>query len=268
MTDAKTIWILMVAVALCVPAMGAQRVNPVGPVAPIGEDEESSSKRLDEPVKDAPAPDDRPLGGVETFSLGKLTEGAKFFRYHLNASQRVATTTGVGDTSFYGSTYLGGGFELHRSLPHSELVAEYEGVGILNTTSSRNNTSSHQFSVRQNWQRGRWGFMLGDQISYAPDSPFSLTLAGQFINVVYNFNGQSVINPIFIPGQGIVTGTTTRFGNASIAQVRYLLGPRTSVFAAGGYGFLNFSNSTFTDVTQRNAVVGIEHSLNGVDSLG
>ncbi|MGH8035472.1 MAG: hypothetical protein ACREO9_09615, partial [Lysobacterales bacterium] len=40
------------------------------------------------------------------------------------------------------------------------------------------------------------------------------------------------------------------------------------VFAAGGYGFLDFSDSTFTDITQRNAVVGIEHSLNGVDSLG
>jgi hypothetical protein len=265
--NAKTLGILMIVVALCVPALWAQRVNPVGPAAPIGEDEESSSKRLDEPVKDAPAPDDRPLGGAETFSLGKLTEGRKYFRYDLNLSQRLETNTGSTNNLVRGVSHLGGGFELRRSLPHSELIAEYEGGGLLHTDSSTN-SSFHQLSVRQSWQRGRWGFLLGDQLTYAPDSPYSLTMAGHFVNIEFNINGESFINPIFIPGQGIVTGNTDRFGNATIAQVRYLLGPRTSVFAAGGYGFLNFSDSNFTDFTQRNGVVGVERSLNGRDSLG
>jgi hypothetical protein len=122
--------------------------------------------------------------------------------------------------------------------------------------------------VRQGWQQGRWGFLLGNQIDYAPDSPYSLTLAGHFINLQWNINGQSAVTPIFIPGQGIVTGSTTRFGNASFAQVRYLLGPRTSVFATGAYGFLNFSDANFTDFTQRNAVAGFDHRLNGADTLG
>jgi hypothetical protein len=72
---------------------------------------------------------------------------------------------------------------------------------------------------------------------------------------------------MFIPG-GQISGTTTRFGNASVAQVRYLLGRRTSVFATGGYGFMNFSSPDFTNFTQRTGVVGFEHSLTGADSLG
>lgn len=266
--NTKKIFSLMVVLALCVPAVWAQRVNPVGPTAPIGETEESSSKQLDEPVKDATAPDDRPLGGAETFSLGKLTEGRKFFRYSLNFSQRLDTDTGSGANGFNGASNLGGSFELRRSLPHSDLVAQYEGGGFLNTNSSNLNSSFHQLSVRQSWQKGRWGFLLGDQVSYAPDSPFSLTMAGSFATMVFNMNGESFISSIFIPGQGIVSGSTTRFGNVAIAQVRYLLGPRTSVFATGGYGFLNFSDPNFNNFTQRNAVVGFERSLNGADSLG
>ncbi len=261
----RKIWSLMVALTLCVPAVWAQRVNPVGPAAPIGESEESSSKRLDEPVKDAPTPDDRPLGGAETLSLGKLTEGRKFFRYNLDFSQRMEPTTGSDPA---GTSHLGGSFELRRSLPNSDLTAIYEGGGILNSNDSHLNSSFHQLSVRQSWQRGRWGFLLGDQLTYSPDSPYSLIMAGHFATFVINVDGQSFINPIFIPGQGIVTGNTTRFGNSSIAQVRYLLGPRSSVFVTGGYGFLNFSDSNFTDFTQRNGVVGFEHRLNGTDSLG
>ncbi len=261
-------WSLIVVLALCAPATWAQRVNPVGPAAPIGEDEESSSKRLDEPVKDAPAPDDRPLGGAETFSLGKLTEGQKYFRFNVRASQRMDTSTGTSNANLQGSSHLGGTFELRRSLPNSELTAEYEGGGIINTHDSNLNSSFHNLTVRQDWQKGRWGFLLGDQLTYAPDSPYSLAMAGHFASVVFNINGQSSISQFFIPGQGIVTGNTTRFGNTSVAQVRYLLGPRTSVFAAGGYGFLNFSDDNFSDFSQRNGVFGIERRLNGADTLG
>ncbi len=257
----------MVVVALCVPAVWAQRVNPVGPAAPIGESEESSSKRLDEPVKVAPTPDDRPLGGAETLSLGKLTEGRKYFRYSFDFSQRLDSNTSS-DGSFNGASHLGGTFELQRSLPNSDLTVEYEGGGILNSHHSSLNSSFHQLSVRQNWRRGRWSFLLGDQVSFAPDSPYSLTMRGHFGSLTFNFNGQSIISPIFIPGQGFIHGNTTRFSNSSVAQVRYLLGPRTSVFVVGSFGLMQLSDPHFTDFTQRHALAGFEHSLNGTDSLG
>ncbi len=263
--NAKAIWIVMLVVALCVPALWAQRVNPVGPAAPIGEDEESSSKQLDEPVKNAPKPDTRPLGGAETFSLGDLMEGRKYFRFNVNVSQRAETT---GNADYSGMSSLNGTFELRRSLPTSDLVAEYRGGGFLHTDDSALNSSFHFLSVRQAWQKGRWNFLLGDQLNYAPDSPYSLTMAGHFLNIAFNVGGQSQISPIFIPGQHIITGRTTRFGNSAIGQVQYRLGPRTSVFATGGYGFLNFSDPAFTDFTQKNAILGFERQISAADSLG
>ncbi|MGH9509329.1 MAG: hypothetical protein ACRD2M_05290, partial [Terriglobales bacterium] len=266
--NAKKLWILMVVLTLCVPGLWAQRVNPVGPAAPIGEDEESSSKRLDEPVKDAAKPDTRPLGGAETFSLGRLTEGQKYFRFNINASQRAGTTTGTGNRDVSGTSSLNGSFELRRSLPNSDLTAEYRGGGYFHTDHADRNTSVHLLSLRQTWQKGRWNFLLGDQLNYTPDSPFSLTMAGQLLNIAFNVGGESNISPIFIPGQHVITGRTTRFGNSSVGQVQYRLGPRTSVFATAGYGFLNFSDPTFTDFTQKNALVGFERQITSSDSLG
>jgi hypothetical protein len=263
--NAKTLGILMIVVALCVPALWAQRANPVGPAAPIGEDEESSSKQLDEPAKDAAKPDTRPLGGAETLSLGNLMEGRKYFRYNVNLSQRMESTS---SSNIIGVSRLNGGFALQRQLPQSQLSLNYHVGGFFHTNRSDVASSYHSLSVRQSWQTGRWNFLVGDQLSYAPDSPYSLTMAGQFLNIAFNVNGQSAISPIFIPGQGILSGRTTRFGNTTVGQVQYRLGPRTSVFAAAGYGFLNFSGSAMTDFNQRNALVGFERQLNNTDSVG
>ena len=148
--NAKAIGIVMLVVTLCVPALWAQRVNPVGPAAPIGEDEESSSKQLDEPVKNAPKPDTRPLGGAEGFSLGNLLEGQKYFRYGVNASQRVETSSGTGG-DVIGRTTLNGNFELHRSSPTSDLGLEYRGGGSLHTGAgtSCSGTSSPTRRIRR-----------------------------------------------------------------------------------------------------------------------
>ncbi|MCI0353862.1 MAG: hypothetical protein L0099_02310 [Acidobacteria bacterium] len=265
--NTKSRWALIVLVILLAPAGWAQRVNPIGPEAPIGEDEESSSKRMEEPEPEPAEPDTRPLGGAESFSLGGLLEGRKYFRYGVSFSQRMNGVTGGSSANLSGTSNLNASFELRRALPRSELFAIYRGGALVNTEAARANTF-HSLSVRQRWQKGRWNFQLGDQLLYSPDSPYALTVGGQLLNVVVNFSGQSSTNPIFIPGQQVLSGRTSRLGNSTVGQVQYHLGPRTSVFATAGYGFLRFTSSRLSDFDQRNVLLGIDRRLTSSDSIG
>lgn len=267
--DSKRLWVLTMWIVLLAPAGWAQRIEPVGPHLPIADEQESSSKPSDEPQPE-PEPDQAdngPLGGAESFSLGGLLEGRKYYRYSVNAAQRVGFDTGSGRFDARGTTSLNGTFELRRALPRSETTLTYRG-GVVSRNELGTAQSFHALMARQYWRKGRWNLLVGNQLLYTPESPYSMSVAGQVLNFAFTFNGQTTTNSIFIPGQHILSGETARLGNSTFGQVQYRLGPRTSVFGAGGYAFLKFTNPQLNDFSQPSAVVGLDHRLSGSDTIG
>ncbi len=211
------------------------------------------------------------MGGANEISLGRSERARNIFVPRINISQRVETNLGSGGPNdLVGASDLSGQFELRRSWRSAEFSAEYGGGGQIYAENSERNSSYHNLRLRQTFSGRRWSLMLGNEISFLPESPFSLRgSGGSLMTAVFDINGTvTTFNPIFIPGQSVISGFTSRWSNASVAQLQYKLGKRSSLFVAGGYGMLRFSDPQFTDANQSNLIAGFERDLNGRNTLG
>jgi len=263
--------VVVMVVTLCVPAAWAQqkekdpRLNP--PIQPVGE---SSSKTPAEgsPPAAAPAltPDQRPLSGVEDFSLGSFG-GRSFLTAGLNVFQRMDSRSnsvpGSG-TDVNGATSVFGTVALNKLFGRSTVTLDYATGGLLYNSDVASSAPMHKLGFSTSIQGRRWTATINDYLTYLPESPFGFNGFG---TPGLNFGNVPTVGPNSSPAQNIFAGTGSRLANTLVGQMNYQFSPRSSFTTSASYGVLRFFESGLNESNQYGFTGGYNYALNAEDSI-
>jgi len=118
---------------------------------------------------------------------------------------------------------------------------------------------------------GRWSTLIGDQLSYTPQSPFGFGGLGSLNNLGVGLgNGvgsNSDFRSSFLPGQSILISGSPQISNAAIGEVDYALSHRASLTFAGSYGLLDFVNPGFQNSSSATFQGGYNYLLDRKNSV-
>ncbi len=271
-------WTVVFALLLCVSASWAQQTDPpvnppVPPQGPLSPGQSSTKApneggaRVEpEPPLAMPAPDARPLSGVEQFTLGEMGKRRSYllpsFEFFETADTNSSiTSTNSGTTSSQSnvdavSTLLGR-MSLQRVWSRYHLTADLTSGGYLYDTRSDLNSLIEQFSLRQRITWRRWSLLLGDRVSYLPEASFGFSgpyYSGLPGTTLVNFN------PLFEPNQSILTARSSRLSNSAVGEIDYKISPKSLLTASGAYQILRFPGASFIDSS--NAVFSTGYNYN------
>lgn len=253
----------------------AQTASNPSPSAQVDDDSQQPGRPVAEP-------DSRPLTGAQEPGLGSPSGFPKVFLPSFRFSQSVDSNPGLQNntstTNFGGVSLVGGTLELQHKGKRNELITRYDGAAVFYTgqsaTLDRSNTHFHNLGFTDSFSAGRWGFMLGDEFSYAPESAigYAPTLAtglGFRSLLAGNLFGGNLVdfNPQFLPNQTILTSFSSRISNSVIGQVQYNRSPRTAITATGSYGVLHFLDGDLLNSRQIVAGAGYNRALTRRDSI-
>ncbi len=217
-----------------------------------------------------------PLSGAEKFAPG--SSGA-VRSYLLPAFE----WTGYGDTdptssasrsgTITQSSYVGS-LTLQRAKTHSQLNLDYAGGAFFYSRriESASNApavataSFHEVELFQSVTWSRWELLLGDQLSYLPETPLGFSGFGGLKSFGSGLGGASLsngpaLNPSFQPNQTIETARARRLSNVALTQIQYKAGARTVITASGAYGTLQFLDPGFIDGRYSYLVTGYNRTL-------
>jgi len=118
---------------------------------------------------------------------------------------------------------------------------------------------------------GRWSTLIGDQLSYTPQSPFGFGGLGSLNNLGVGLGNGMGSNPgfnnNFLPGQSILISGSPQISNAVIGEVDYALSHRASLTFAGSYGLLDFVNPGFQNSSSATFQGGYNYLLDRKNSI-
>ncbi len=289
------IWATILTLALAVPAVWAQqqkdpRVNPpVAPLPPITPGESSSKSAMDDPApspQNAVKPDESSLSGAEAFTLGISSGGRSFvtptIRFTQFTDNSKSTATSLDDWKASGS--LTGQLALQRTWSRSQLGIDYSGGATLFTIAQNRRASFHRVGISDQITWRRITLLLADSLIYLPESSFGAGgLGGLSTGSLGGLGNGSIgtgfgsgsgggfgggLVPGIIPSQSILTGTGRRISNTALGQIKYALGPRTSITASGSYGMLRFLDPGFINSSNFQFMTGYDYKMNPADTIG
>src|SRR5262249_28949532 len=147
MKDRERLWTLVSALMLCVSAGWAQQtappVNP--PVAPQGpvSPGQSGSRAEPEPPLAVPAPDTRPLSGVERFTLGEMGKRRSYllpsFEFSEAGDTNSTITSSSSQTRLDAVSTLLARMSLQRVWSRYQLTGDFTAGGYIYQTRSGQN---------------------------------------------------------------------------------------------------------------------------------
>ena len=231
-------------------------------------------------------PDDRPLTGAQSLTLGVFEGAPNYLIPSLHFGQSFDSNPAVragSDPGYQGVSVISGGLKLQRRSRKSELLLKYEGGGTFYTGDNQNfglarrDYTYHQMGISQSVSVGRWSVLLADEVSYSPESVLGYGGAGyggggfsSLFSSLSGVGGNSLIglNSGLLPNQSILTQHTSRVGNSVVGQLQYNLSRRTAVTFSGSYGILRFPDGTLLDNNQILASAGFNRILSARDSIG
>ena len=272
------IWIPFLAAALCLRVAqaqeqkggGDQRVQPSAPVSP-----NETEQVPEEGQAQQTSPDSRSFSGAEEFTAGTRERLRSYFFPSLEVSEMADSNSPLTSESHEFETMesLTARLTLQKATKHSQLAVDYVGGEQIYNQDSQLDTTIHQLGVTQSYQGRRWGFLLDDRASYLPEAAFGYggfgwmgalgpSLGGAFGSILAN------LNPAFDPNAGLFTGRGSRISNATVAQVQYAAGPRSSITVSGSYGFLHFQTPGFIDSKNAFFLVAYSRTLTPRDYFG
>lgn len=266
--------ILILAVALASPqSVAQQQLSQKGrdprvaePLPPLGQDESSSAAargQAETPeVAKAAKPDQRPLSGVESYTLESLaSRGSSFLKTTLSLSQLADSNPrmSLDGGDFLTQSIIQGRLSLERLWSRYHLSASYSGGALVSPTHSELNSHFHSLGVAQRIEFGRWRLTLGNDLSYTPESAFGF-LGGFGV-------GAGNLNMVFVPSDTILAGRSRRISNTSAVEAHYQVSPRSTMTASASYGLLLFPESALQD--HRTMVFGFSQGylLNRTDTV-
>lgn len=258
---------VVLAMALCAPSIRAQQEGPVGTQAPQG----STSEAPPDSGVNAPVPDTRPLSGAEEITVGTRGRARNYVLPSLQVtaygdSNRFISSAGTSKIEMVGT--IVGRLAAQRVTRTNQLTMDYMGGGLLYARESDLNATMHEFGFTENWKGRRWGLMLGDRVSYLPESPFGFYGFGSPGLGAGGFGtnlGQ--LNPMFTPNQSILSGRGSRVSNTTVAQVEYDLSARSAFTATASYGLLRFQESGPIDSDHRIYTAGYSYMVTRRDTV-
>jgi hypothetical protein len=251
------------------PPKPAARTVPVLPQTIGDQDQPSAGDQTD-----AMQPDDRPLTGIQTLTLGSQQFRHSYwvpgFQYG-NTIQSI-DLAGTGPVKGWSSdNYLGGNLSLLSTWSRAQLAVNYSGGGFLSTDQAVGNGYFHELGIIQEFSWGRLKIALLDQFTYLPQALLGFSGAIR-LGVPGISTDLAPISPDLVssavPSQSILASTGTRYSNASAAELTYALNPRSSITVAGSYGFLHFLQPGNFDGEQAGANLGYNYLLTSRDSIG
>lgn len=226
-----------------------------------------------------PAPSSaQPLTGAEEFTLSQMGASHSYFAPSLQFGQSVITTgTSTFSTSNLESlSTIGGVFALHHLWHRYEFTATYAGVGLLYNRHPALNTSAHTLTISQRIDGKRSSLLLTDFVTYLPESGYGYARFGALdtpggtsygYGGLYSGNTAGLDTP-FLPGQSILTGTSSQVGNSTVAQYDYLTSPLSSLTVMGSYVTLLFPNSQHINYNSAIVRIGYDRSISPNNSIG
>jgi hypothetical protein len=269
----RRLGLVVLALLFAVVAAQAQekdpRLNP--PLAPLPPASTGDSSSRSAPADTAPAapalaPDQRPLSGVEPFTLGLPSGGRSTLRssldvsFHGDTNPRIA---GQGDTVRHATT-LQGRVSLDRQWSRYLLSLDYGGGGTIYGSDNQLSRSHHSFSARQTITGRRWSLLFTDRFSFVPESAngggLSLLPGGLNSNLV-------PLNPQLLPNVSILTGRSSRLSNTALGQFDYQVGRRSSITFSGGHGILRFLDDAFVDNSNVTFGAGYNYAPTARDTI-
>ncbi|GAA3756930.1 hypothetical protein [Terriglobus aquaticus] len=210
------------------------------------------------PTASAPAP----------YSQFALPDIGGELRYALTASESLVSgyngSTGQGVSSF---TSLGGDLAYLSANPRHQFSAVYAG-GYSFGESSFPSYYYQSLTLSQGLQKKHWNFLIGDSISYLPQTPVG-SLSG--VPGV----GDQGLPPVVItsvPTLGVLTTYGTRVSNTVSGTASRILTASTSLGVSGNYSIQRYTGSTVggsgLDNDQESANASLQHRLNERMSVG
>ena len=209
-------------------------------------------------------PDSRPLSGVQDLSVIPA-ERRSYWSPYLGV---LAT----GDSNSLGATKSGwvsyesviGGVNLERASRGSELALQYIGGGTFSTGSGIGTSVVQDLGVTETIHGRRNSLTLVDLVGYFPETSFGF---GGTVGLPGLTSTTGGINPVFLPGESILTAQGQRLSNASIAQFDMKITARSSFTVVGGYSFLHFLDNNLLDYSDINARAGYNYEMTRHDTI-
>jgi hypothetical protein len=260
------------------PSAGAQQPLPANSAsagtgtAPLPKEAASGAPVLE--GQDVVA-DTTSLAGAQNLTLGLLSSGHSFllpsFGIASQAQMNPYNSSQPNSPGVIGSTYLTGRLALSRSSGRSDLSLDYTTGGSFSTDSNQGNFGIQNLHFSEMIHGGRWSTLIGDQLSYTPQSPFGFGGLGSLNNLGVDLGNGVGSNPgfnnNFLPGQSILISGSPQISNAVIGEVDYALSHRTSVTFAGSFGLLDFVNNGFQNTRNATLQGGYNYQLDRMNSI-
>jgi len=188
--------------------------------------------------------DTRPLSGLENVSYGTLREKRSNWSPYLSVLvSGQSGTLGATNPGWRSYESIVGGLNFEKISRVSDFDLRYVGSGSFYSNRGLGTTVAQDLNVSETLRWRRNSLTLVDQFGYFPEAAFGY---GGAIGLPGLTTTTGVLQPIFLPGESILTAAGQRATNASLAQLDIGLSERSSFTIAGGYSFLRyFDNSLF-----------------------
>jgi len=190
-----------------------------------------------------------PVPGSENRSF--ILPGAEF-----NAGVNATEPDGFGKVRSYGTARALGSLSLQRLWKRYDLGLDYIG-GVAYLGSRREGHSllqSLDADQHVSWSTGQLGFR--NSFTYLPEGNFGAGAYGgsSALSALGTGGGGLIGLGIFSPAQFASLGEEPRITNVSLASITQYFSPRNSLFAAGSYGFVHFTNGSYQLVNSQQVV--------------
>jgi hypothetical protein len=202
-----------------------------------------------------------PLSGAQDFTPGAREATHSFLLPALSFYQWADTNsllTARPSRVVALSTMLGN-LALQRTFRRSAFVLRYSGGGTVAAgqavpgSNANLNSVVQRLDATQTVYRRRLKLLMGEQLSYLPESSFGLFLAADPLG-----EEQSSLRSTVTPDQSIYTGYGGRTSATFLTQGEYRVTPLSTITVAGAYGTLRFSDANL--INSNNALLTLGYN--------
>jgi hypothetical protein len=212
------------------------------------------------------APDNRPLTGIQDFSLGVPLDRHSYWQPHaeidFTGDSEPPDGGGAGWTAW---TSIVGGVDVLRYAGNTELSFDYLGGGVFSNNGSVSNGVIQDVNLAAQFNFRRWTLTLIDELRYTPEIAFGNAGFGGLSGTVGISGG---LGGVLGTDDTILNAFGQRLINSSAAQVNVLLSPRSSLTFSGGYSELYFVDQDLLNSTEIRAQAGYNYQLTKKDTVG
>ena len=290
----KIVWMLPVALTLCITVARAQgqnqtpdprSVNPSTPLPPMDSGGNTVSGARPVPAARGVSagdsqpydpsqvePDSNTLAGAELLGVGALQQAHNTFDPSVNISLlgQTGSQQTVGQSGVIFTKVFGGSLIFNRIWSNSRFTANYSGGDTL-SQAPQPSGQFHNVSVSEEINWARWRVSLRDFFVLAPGAAFTGQgmggpgLVDQFIAA--NQNSVTTIAQGFSPSQTIQTGQANRYVDTALGEVEYSFSRRSAVTVTASYGLLHFIDPGYVSSHMVNVQGGYDYLLDSKNSV-